>query len=448
MNKREFLKSTGAIVAGGMISRLTPAQQQPAPRENWAGNITYSTDHVHTPANVDEVRDVVRGCSKLRALGSRHSFNRIADSTQNQISLQHLDQIEIDDNARTVTVGAGIKYGQLAPVIDGRGYALHNLASLPHISVAGAIATATHGSGIHNGNLATAVRALEIVTASGELIKLSRDKDGDEFAGAVVGLGAVGVVTRVTLDLLPTFQVAQTVYQNLNFDELAHNFDAIFGAGYSVSLFTDWQHHQATQVWIKRKLQPGEKHESAAEFYGAKRATEKLHPITGHPAESCTEQMGIPGPWFERLPHFKMNFTPSSGRELQTEYFVPREHGYEAILAVEKLRDQITPHLFVTELRTIAADNFWMSTAYERDSLAIHFTWKPEWDTVKQILPRIEAQLKPFAPRPHWAKLFTLSPALLQAQYARLAAFKALLKQHDPSGKFRNDFLEKNLYAT
>ena len=448
MNKREFLKSTGAIVAGGMISRLTPAQQQPAPRENWAGNITYSTDGVHTPANVDEVREVVKSCSKLRALGSRHSFNRIADSTQNQISLQHLDQIEIDDNARTVTVGAGIKYGQLAPVIDARGYALHNLASLPHISVAGAIATATHGSGIHNGNLATAARALEIVTASGDLIQLSSDKNGDEFLGAVAGLGAVGVVTRVTLDLLPTFQVAQTVYQNLNFDELAHNFDAIFGAGYSVSLFTDWQHHQATQVWIKRKLQAGEKHESAAEFYGAKRATEKLHPITGHPAESCTEQMGIAGPWYERLPHFKMNFTPSSGRELQTEYFVPRERGYEAIVAVEKLRDQITPHLFVTELRTIAADHLWISTAYERDSLAIHFTWKPEWDTVKQILPRIEAQLKPFAPRPHWAKLFTLSPASLQAQYERLADFKALLKQHDPSGKFRNAFLETNLYAT
>ena len=448
MNKREFLKSTGAIVAGGMISRLARAQQQPAPRENWAGNITYSTDHVHTPANVNEVRDMVKSCSKLRALGSRHSFNRIADSTQNQISLQHLDKIEIDDNARTVTVGAGVKYGQLAPVIDARGFALHNLASLPHISVAGAIATATHGSGIHNGNLATAVRALEIVTASGELIQLSRDKDGDQFLGAVVGLGAVGVVTRVTLDLLPTYQVAQTVYQNLNFDELAHNFDAIFGAGYSVSLFTDWQHHQATQVWIKRKLQPGEKHESAAEFYGAKRATEKLHPITGHPAESCTEQMGIPGPWYERLPHFKMNFTPSSGRELQTEYFVPRERGYDAILAVEKLRDQITPHLFVTELRTIAADHLWISTAYERDSLAIHFTWKPEWDTVKQILPRIEAQLKPFAPRPHWAKLFTLSPALLQEQYARLADFKALLKERDPSGKFRNEFLETNLYAT
>jgi len=435
-------------VAGSIISQLAPGQQQPAPRENWSGNITYSTDHVHTPANVDEVRAVVKSFSKLRALGSRHSFNRIADSTQNQISLQHLDQIDIDDKARTVTVGAGIKYGQLAPVIDARGFALHNLASLPHISVAGAIATATHGSGIHNGNLATAVRALEIVTANGEVIHLSRDKDGDQFLGAVVGLGTVGVVTRVTLDLQPTFQVAQTVYQNLNFDQLAHNFDAIFGAGYSVSLFTDWQHHQATQVWIKHRLAANEKHETPAEFYGAKRATEKLHPITGHPAESCTEQLGIPGPWYERLPHFKMNFTPSSGRELQTEYFVPRDRGYDAILAVEKLRDQITPHLFVTELRTIAADDLWMSMAHRRDSLAIHFTWKPEWETVKQILPQIEAQLKPLAPRPHWAKLFTLSPAQLQTQYTRLAEFKFMLKRYDPDGKFRNDFIEANLFST
>jgi xylitol oxidase len=448
MNKREFLKSSGAIVAGSMISRFTPAQQQPAPRQNWAGNITYGTDHVHAPASIDEVRSVVKSCNKLRALGSRHSFNRIADSTENQLSLEHLNQIDIDDKARTVTVGAGVKYGQLAPVIDARGYALHNLASLPHISVAGAIATATHGSGIHNGNLATAVRALEIVIASGDILHLSREHDGDQFLGAVVGLGALGVVTRVTLDLLPTFQVAQTVYQDLNFDQLAHNFDAIFGAGYSVSLFTDWQHHRATQVWIKRKLHPGEKLESAAEFYGAKRATEKLHPVTGHPAESCTEQQGIPGPWFERLPHFKMNFTPSSGRELQTEYFVPRERGFEAILAVEKLRDQITPHLFVTELRTIAADDLWMSTAYQRDSLAIHFTWKPEWDTVKQILPQIEAQLKPFAPRPHWAKLFTLPPAQLEAQYARLAGFKLMLQHHDPGAKFRNAFIDTNLFST
>src|SRR6202021_3240609 len=106
----------------------------------------------------------------------------------------------------------------------------------------------------------------------------------------------------------------------------------------------------------------------------------------------CAEQQGVPGPWFERLAHFKMNFTPSSGRELQTEYFVPRDRGYEAILAVEQLKDRITPHLFVTELRTIAADDLWMSMAYKGDSMAIHFTWTPEWPEVKEILPLIEAQ--------------------------------------------------------
>jgi len=452
MNKREFLKTSGALVAGSMLSRISSSQQQtnqqqPGPRENWAGNITYSTDRVHAPASLEEVQSVIKSCSKLRALGSRHSFNTIADSTADQISLQHLDSIEIDDKTHTVTVGAGIKYGQLAPVIDARGYALHNLASLPHISVAGAIATATHGSGIHNGNLATAVTALEIVTADGEIVHLSREKDGDRFPGAVVHLGALGVLTRVTLNLLPTYQVAQSVYCNLSFDQLKENFDAIFGAGYSVSLFTDWQNHRATQVWIKRRVTPGEQYNWPAEFYGAKLATEKLHPIEGHAADACTEQLGVPGPWYERLPHFKMNFTPSSGRELQTEYFVPRDRGYEAILAVEKLRDRITPHLFITELRTIADDDLWMSMAHQRPSLAIHFTWKPEWPEVRQILPLIEEQLAPFGPRPHWGKLFTLAPARLQAQYKRLAEFKASLQHYDPSAKFRNEFLEKNLYS-
>lgn len=446
MDKREFLKTSGAIVAGSMLSRLSHGQQQPAPRENWAGNITYSTDRVYSPASIAEVQDVVKRCEKLRALGSRHSFNTIADSNANQISLQHLDQIEIDEKAHAVTVGAGVKYGQLAPVIDARGYALHNLASLPHISVAGAIATATHGSGLHNGNLATAVSALEIVTADGQILHLSREKDGDQFLGAVVHLGALGVLTRVTLNLLPTYQVAQSVYRNLSFDHLKDHFDDIFGAGYSVSLFTDWQNHRATQVWIKRRVE-GDGMGWLAEFYGAKLATEKMHPIEGHAAEACTEQQGIPGPWYERLPHFKMNFTPSSGRELQTEYLVPRERGYEAILAVEKLRDRITPHLFITELRTIAADDLWMSTAYQRPSLAIHFTWKPEWPEVRQILPLIEAELAPFGPRPHWGKLFTVPPARLQAQYARLAEFKALVQRVDPGAKFRNEFLDKNLYT-
>jgi xylitol oxidase len=306
----------------------------------------------------------------------------------------------IDDKAHTVTVGAGVRYGKLAPYLDTHGYALNNLASLPHVTVIGACSTATHGSGIHNQNLSSIVSAIEFVNADGTLATLSRAKDGDTFNGAVVALGALGIVTRITLDLLPTFLMRQEVYENLSFDQLQHNLDTIFGSGYSVSLFTDWQNHRATQVWIKQRMQPGLSATLPPEFYGATLATKKLHPIAGHDATPCTEQQGIPGPWYERMPHFRMNFTPSSGAELQTEYFVPREHGYEAILAVEKLHDHITPHLFITELRTIAADNLWMSMAYKRDSMAIHFTWKPEWPAVKEILPLIEKQLEPFNPRP------------------------------------------------
>ena len=253
-------------------------------------------------------------------------------------------------------------------------------------------------------------RALEIVTADGAVAHLIRAKGDPRFAAWPVGLGALGVVTSVTLEVQPTFQVAQSVYQNLSFDQLKQHFEDIFSAGYSVSLFTDWQNHQATQVWIKRRLAPGDANKWQPEFFGAKLAKEKLHPLAGHSAEACTEQQGIPGPWYERLPHFRMNFTPSSGQELQSEFFVPLDRGYEAILAVEKLRDRITPHLFITELRTIAADKLWMSMAYERASLAIHFTWKPEWPAVKQVLPQIEAALEPFEPRPHWGKLFTLAP--------------------------------------
>jgi alditol oxidase len=446
MDKRDFLKTSGAVVAGSMISHLLSGQEPEEPRENWAGNLNYSTDQLHTPATIEEVQEVVKRCTKLRALGTRHSFSTIADSTQNQVSLKALDSIDIDEKARTATVGAGVKYGQLAPIIDKRGYALHNLASLPHISVAGAISTATHGSGLHNGNLATAVSALELVTVDGQVHSVSRNDQ--HFAATVVGLGAAGIVTRVTLDLQPTYQVAQSVYRNLSFDRLKDHFDEIFGAGYSVSLFTDWQSHRATQVWIKRKLAQNDPNKWEPEFYGATLAKEKLHPIEDHPAESCTEQQGIPGPWYERLPHFRMNFTPSSGRELQTEYFVPLKDGFQAILAVESLRDKITPHLFVTELRTIAADNLWMSMAYQRDSLAIHFTWKPESDAVRALLPQIEAKLAPFGPRPHWGKLFAMEPAKLQQQYPRLADFKTFLKQQDPQGKFRNEFIQDNLFAT
>jgi xylitol oxidase len=429
-----------------MLSRLVAGERQDGRRTNWSGNYTYSTDHLYAPKTLKEVRQVVKRASKLRALGTRHSFNGIADSTATQISLANLKEMSLDQAHRTVTVGGGVRYGDLAPYLDRNGYALHNLASLPHISVAGACATATHGSGSKNGNLSTAVAALEIVTASGEVLTLSRERDGERFRGAVVNLGAVGVVTKVTLDVQPTYRMTQVVYQNLSFNQLENHLEDIFGSGYSVSLFTDWQGHQATQVWIKSRVQ-GSASKAAPELYGAKLATKKLHPIADHSAENCTEQLGIPGPWYERLPHFRMNFTPSSGAELQSEYFVPREKGYQAILAVEQLRNRITPLLFITELRTIAADNLWMSTCYHRDSMTIHFTWKPEWPAVKKVLPMIEEKLAPFDARPHWGKLFTMQPSHLQSLYPDLRAYKDLLREYDSSGKFRNNFMNTNLFG-
>jgi xylitol oxidase len=445
MDKREFLKASGVLMAGTVLGRFAPGEES-AHRTNWAGNYEYHAEHLLQPKTVEEVQAAVKSCKTVKALGARHSFNGIADNPENQIS-PYLDQVVLDKNARTVTVGAGVKYGEVAPLIDKQGYALHNLASLPHISVAGACATATHGSGNKNGNLSTAVSAMEIVTADGEVKVLSRQKDGEQFRGAVVGLGGLGVVTKVTLDMLPTFQVSQVVYENLSMDVLEHHLEEIFGSAYSVSLFTDWQNHKIGQVWVKRRVEPGSPPTFAPELFGAKLATQKLHPIPGHSAEPCTEQLGIPGPWYERLPHFKMNFTPSSGAELQVEYFVPRDKGYEAILAVEQLRDQITPHLFVTELRTIDADDLWMSMAYKRPSMAIHFTWKPEWPEVKKILPQIEEKLAPFNAKPHWAKLFTVPPARLKQLYAKMPEYQALCKEYDPQGKFRNEFLNTNIFG-
>ena len=467
MNKREFLKRAGVLAAGSVAENLLAraegargegeamagsAAGSGGHRTNWAGNLTYSTDNVQTPGTLGKVQQVVKSAKRLRALGARHSFNAIADSRFEQVTLERMAGIALDEKARQVTVEGGVTYSLLAPWLDARGYALHNLASLPGITVAGACATATHGSGLHNGNLATAVAGLELVKADGGLLRVAEGEAGDTFPGVVVGLGAAGVVARTTLNVQSTYQVAQTVYQNLNFDELGRNFEAVFGSGYSVSVFTDWQNHNAMQVWVKKRLDgkssgAGNSIEWPQELYGATKAGEKLHPITGHPAESCTDQMGIPGPWYDRLPHFRIGQTPSSGQELQTEYLVPFEDGFAAVLAVETLHARITPLLFVTELRTIAPDRLWMSTAYERASLAIHFTWKPQWDAVRALLPAIEEQLRPFAPRPHWGKLFTLPAKELEARYARLAEFKALLAQLDPSGKFRNEFVRANLYA-
>jgi len=319
---------------------------------------------------------------------------------------------------------------------------------LPHISVAGACSTATHGSGQKNGNLATAASGLEIVTADGSVVKLTREVDGERFNGAVVGLGALGVITKVTLDIQPTFTMRQYVYENLPLDELKEHFDAIESSGYSVSLFTDWQKQRINELWIKSRIEEGQTFDATPEFYGAKLATRNMHPIAALSAENCTEQMGVPGPWYERLPHFRMGFTPSAGKELQSEYFVPRQHAIEAILAVQRLGDQVSPSLLITEIRTIAADKLWMSPCFEQDCVTIHFTWKPDWPRVSKLLPVIEKELAPFNARPHWGKLFTIPPAELKRTYKKMPDFIELSKRYDPQGKFQNEYLNKNIFSS
>jgi xylitol oxidase len=448
MEKRAFLKIVSVLLATPVISRLL-AWAAPDKLKNWAGNLEYSTDRLYPAESVEQARQFVKARSRLKVLGTRHCFNNIADSKDQFLSLQSLDkEIALDRQARTVTVEAGIRYGQLCPHLDEEGFALHNLASLPHISIAGACSTGTHGSGVANRNLSTAVSELELVLASGDVVKLSRERDGDAFRGAVVGLGALGVITKVTLDVQPRYTMRQYVYENLRLNQLKDHFDAIESSAYSVSLFTDWQKQRINEVWLKSRVEEGKSADAPEEFYGAKRATKNLHPIAELSAENCTEQMGVPGPWYERLPHFRMGFTPSAGKELQTEYFVPRERAVDAILAVEKLRDQISPHLMISEIRTIAADDLWMSPAFRRDSVAIHFTWKPEWPQVRALLPVIEKELGAFQPRPHWGKLFTISPAQLRSTYERLPDFVELSRKYDPKGKFRNEFLNRNIFGS
>ena len=451
-SKRQFIKRCAAILGGSAMSRMFGSASVGATSEsalaNWAGNYRYSTDRLYRARSLEQVQEFVKQHGQLKVLGTRHCFNGIADSTHDLLSLREMDQVvALDQGSRTVTVEAGMSYGQLCPYLDEKGFALHNLASLPHISIAGACATATHGSGVKNGNLATAVSAMEIVTAGGEVLKLSRDTDGSTFQGSVVNLGALGVVTKVTLDVQPAFLMRQDVYLNLPTAQVKDHFEDIASAGYSVSLFTDWQKGRMNEVWIKRRVDKGVTLAAKPEFYGATLATRNLHPIVELSAENCTEQMGVPGPWYERLPHFRMGFTPSSGKELQSEYFVPRRNAVEAILAVERLRDHVSPHLMISELRTIDADQLWMSPCYNQPSLAIHFTWKQDWESVRKVLPMIERELTPFKVRPHWGKLFTLAPAQLQRRYEKCGEFKQLVKQYDPQDKFRNEFLAANLYS-
>lgn len=415
-------------------------------RTNWAENITYSADRLVVPDTIAEAQEAVRAARKMRVLGARHCFNDITDTTGTHLSLERLRRVlSFDDASRQVTVEAGIRYGDLGPYLHEQGYALRNTASLPHITVAGACATATHGSGTALGNLATAVAGLEFINAAGDLVTLSRAEDGEAFAGAVVNLGGLGVITTLTLDVHPAFAIRQDVFRGLPLAALATHFDEIMASGYSVSIFTDWQSDPLEQVWVKSAVD--ERFSRRDAFYGARPATENMHPLASLDAAECTEQMGLAGPSYDRLPHFRMEIAREGGDELQVEYFVPMEHGAAAVKALHRHGDRLAPLLKIGEIRTVAADDLWMSPCYGQPCAAFHFSFHADVPGLQRLLPGLEEALAPLQPRPHWGKLFTMSPAAVRARYEKLDAFRDLLVAHDPEGKFRNAFLERYIFV-
>ena len=438
---------------GGPVT--TPTTTRTSRATNWAGNHTYAATEVVHPAHLDELVEVVRTRSRVKALGSRHSFDDVADTTGTHVVLDAYDDgrpaVEVDDRG-VASVAAGLRYGDVTRHLQGAGRALANLASLPHISVAGSVATATHGSGDGVGSLASAVVGVELVTGDGEVRTVRRD-DLD-FPGTVVALGALGLVTRLELVTEPTFDVRQDVHLGVPWDAVTGHLDEITGSAYSVSLFTDWGPDGVQQVWRKSRLASGEEGDAPPEdFFGSRPATAPVHMLDGIDPVHCTPQLGQAGPWNERLPHFRLDFTPSNGAELQSEHLVPREHALAAVEALRALGPRITPLLQVGEIRTVAADPepLWLSP-FDAPTVGFHLTWKPLPDDVARVLPEIEAVLGPLGARPHWGKLSHAvasgsddALADLAASYPRFADFRALAERYDPAGRFRGGFVERLL---
>ena len=416
---------------------------------NWAGNVEFHASRVRRPATIEELRQVVADAEAVRVLGTGHSFNRIADTRGDLVLLHDLPaSVEIDEAAGTATVSAGTRLAEVAARLNAAGYALANLPSLPHISLAGACATGTHGSGSGNQNLAAFVRGIRLVDASGDVVELRRGVDED-FPGAPVGLGALGVVTHLTVDVQPTFDVAQYVYEDVALDEVIEQHEDVYASGYSVSTFTNWASGRGA-VWLKLRLaEPGEDEGGSRvaaprrEWLGGRLADHASHPVPGMPVENCTQQLGVPGPWHERLPHFRPEFTPSNGAEIQSEFFVPRAAAVSAFEAMRGLGERIASVVQVSEIRSIAADDLWLSPTYERDSFALHFTWIDDRAAVTPVLAAIEDALLPLGARPHWGKLFVSGPEAALATYGRAGDFRRLLERRDPGGKFRNEFIDR-----
>lgn len=410
---------------------------------NWAGNLTYEAKAIHYPSSVVEIQNLVASLPRVKALGTRHSFNQIADSPDGAlITLSAMaPEIAIDPETMTVSVTGGTHYGALATELHARGYALHNTGSLPLISIAGATATGTHGSGDRNGILSTAVSAVDLVTSDGSLRTF--DRSNPELKAYALGLGVFGIITRLVLDVQPTYLVRQDVYRHVPWNMVLDAFDEVMASAYSVSLMGDFGHPTIHQLWQKTRVDTDHQSDPVpTSLYGGTWYDDAEEP----PGHSLNVRGGVPGPWSERLPHFRMDAPPSvGGDELQSEYFIDRRHAVAALSALRTLGARISPHLHAAEIRTVAADDLWLSPAYQRESLCIGFTWRKHPNEVMALLPNIEALLDDYEPRPHWGKLFTLDQDKLTRRFPKLSDFLEVRAARDPNGKFSNSFIDRCL---
>ena len=423
---------------------------------SWSGTVDYGPGTLYAPASIEQLQDLVARTPRIRALGTRHSFSTVAASDADLVSLHAMPaDTDFDTDAGTVRVAGGVRYGELAQAAAKAGLMLPNFGSLPHISAAGASSTGTHGSGVTNPALAAGVRAITLVTAEGDIVELSREKDPDIFGGSVLALGSLGVMSHLVLDLVPVYEARQVVYLDLPAEQMTNEtLLPLMGSSFSVSLFLNFDGH-AAQVWVKQKVQADGSAAAGSDtvptdatspfpdtLYGATRATSHRHPAD-EPAEACTDQSGLPGPALERMPHFRLEFTPSSGAEVQTEYWLPLENLADALAALTGISEKIQPLLIVSEIRSVAADELWLSPAHHRATACVHFTWKQEPEAVEALLPEVEAVLAPFAARPHWGKVHTFSREALEPHYPQMADFRALRARMDPKGKFANEYVDR-----
>lgn len=408
--------------------------------KNWSNTVTFSSSGLAEPRSVEELSQVVATSPRVRALGTRHSFSAIADTDGLHVSTGGIPvEFEIDEHRGVVRIDGGPRYASVATFLTDNGWALHNMGSLPHIAVAGAISTGTHGSGSRNGGLATAVRGLRLVGPDGAPRWV---RAGDPaFPGSVVALGLLGVIVGIELAIEPSYLVRQDVYRSLAWPDLLRDVRSVTDAGYSVSVFTDWVSPAIDQIWVKRRLRHAEQ-TVPDDLVGAHRETRGDVQVVESGDDNTTRQ-GLAGAWSAHLPHFRIDRTPSQGDEIQSEYFVALDSAREALAAVREVAlghaDAFREFLVVSELRTQAADSLWLSEAFERDSLAIHFTFQNRPEAVRALCTHIERALAPFSARPHWGKVHTMAPAAISDLYPRLPAFRRLRDAIDPERKFVGD---------